>query len=289
MWWSGRTDGLERYDWRIDVRGEHCMTKCLILAVACLAGASATAQVPASSAPATANGALERIVTGVPFSAESVTAFVQTASDGSHITHTTTAVVARDSSGRTRYSQNLSPLLAGRERVLTIIRDPAAGIRYVIESNEKVARREPIRGESIRAAQPVSPQDAAMKIARQALGSTVEARSSLDRARDIHPDVTALGDQTIEGVAATGAKASAVIPAGQIGNEKPLTFTSEAWYSRELSIVVMSKLSDPVLGDTTFRLTQLRRVEPGSDVFEVPAGYRIVGAGISPEPRGPRK
>jgi hypothetical protein len=70
-----------------------------------------------------------------------------------------------------------------------------------------------------------------------------------------------------------------------MGNEKPLTFTSEAWYSPELSIVLMTKLSDPVMGDTVFHLTQLRRVEPGPDLFEIPAGYRVTGTGISAEPK----
>src|SRR5260370_19860885 len=110
----------------------------LVLLIACLA-CKATAQVNSGT------GALERVVIGAPFSADSVTEIVQTASDGSHLKQATTAVVARDSNGRTRYSQNLSPLLPVGPRILTIIRDPVAGVRYWIDSDQKVVRRELIR------------------------------------------------------------------------------------------------------------------------------------------------
>jgi hypothetical protein len=231
---------------------------------------------------------LERVVTGGPFSAESVTEFLQTASDGSHVKHTTTAVVARDSNGRTRYSQNLSPLLPGAPRIFTTIRDPIAGIRYWIDPNQKVAQREFIRApasgnepRSSAGQESGTPQEAAIKVARQSLASLLSTSGGAAPGRSAHPDTTSLGDQTIEGVAATGARVSAVVPSGQIGNEKPLTFAAEAWYSQELRIIVMSKVSDPVLGDTTFQLTHLRRVEPDSSLFEVPSGYRITGAGAS--------
>jgi hypothetical protein len=102
--------------------------------------------------------------------------------------------------------------------------------------------------------------------------------------QSVRSDSTPLGDQVVEGVTASGARVSAVVPAGQIGNDKSLTFSSEAWYSPELGIIVMSKVSDPVTGDTNFQLTKLRRGEPNPDLFTVPAEYRIVGAGIPSEP-----
>ena len=124
------------------------MTKRTALVVASLACATAAAQVnsgitakPGAGSAATVTGALERVVTGAPFSAESVTEFFQTATDGSHVKQATTAVVARDSNGRTRYSQTFLPLLPGGPKVFTTIRDPVAGVRYWIDSNEKLARR----------------------------------------------------------------------------------------------------------------------------------------------------
>jgi hypothetical protein len=304
MWLLGRTGRRKRYDWLTDVNREHIYV-IRVLAFAGFMCAAATAQETfRAGAPATANGALERIVTDVPFSAESTTEFVQTAADGSHVKNAISAVVARDSRGRTRYGQNLSPLLPGGLRVLTIIHDPVAGVRYVIDSNKEVVQRQPIRtspsrpsegeggdrgtralADTGRSAQLFSSQDTAMKIARQLLASMLSARGNAGLDRSIQTEVTPLGDQTLDVVVATGARVRAMIPAGQIGNEKSLVFRSEAWYSHELSIVVMSRVIDPVLGETTFQLTHLRRVEPSSDLFEIPAGYRLTGEGTSSEPR----
>src|SRR5438105_11627217 len=119
------------------------MSKLVFLTFIGLAASTADAQGNSTvGSPATANGAFERIVTGAPFSAESTTEVVQTAVDGSHVKRTTTAVVARDSQGRTRYSQNLSLLLPGGPRFLTFIRDPVTGVRYLMDSHDTVARRE---------------------------------------------------------------------------------------------------------------------------------------------------
>ena len=269
------------------------MSKHTFMTVFGLAAGIAAAQGNSTpGSPATANGAFERNVTGVPFSAESVTELVQTAVDGSHVKRTTTAVVARDSQGRTRYSQNVSLLLPGGPRVLTFIRDPVAGVRYLMDSRETVARREPIPTASAARAgttggQPWSPQEAAIKVARQSVRSMLSSRSAT-LSQTVLSDATPLGDQVVEGVTAAGAKVSAVVGAGVIGNDKPLTFSSEAWYSPELSIIVMSRVSDPIMGDTNFQITKLRRGEPNPELFAVPATYRIVGAGIAAEPEPQR-
>jgi hypothetical protein len=150
-----------------------------------------------------------------------------------------------------------------------------------MDSRETVARREQIppgRG-SVAGVQQWSPREAAIKVARQSVRSMLDARNAA-LWQTLHTDATPLGEQIVEGVTASGAKVSAVVPAGQIGNDKPLTFSSEAWYSPELGIIVMSKVSDPVAGDTNFQLTKLRRGEPSADLFAVPAGYRIVGEGL---------
>src|SRR5258708_26223530 len=117
-------------------------------------GCTAAAQVNSSNAsPATTKGALERLVTGAPFSAESKTEIVQTLADGSHVKRVKVDVVARDSSGRTRYSKSLTPLTPGGLRVLTFIRDRVAGVRYLMDSKETVARREQLPTASLIAKQ----------------------------------------------------------------------------------------------------------------------------------------
>jgi len=85
----------------------------------------------------------------------------------------------------------------------------------------------------------------------------------------------ALGTQMIEGVQAEGTRVTVTIPAGEIGNERPIEIVSERWYSPELQMVIMSKHSDPRSGETTYQLTNINRSEPAKSLFEVPTGYTI--------------
>lgn len=84
-----------------------------------------------------------------------------------------------------------------------------------------------------------------------------------------------LGKQMIEGVEAEGTRSTITIPAGEIGNERPIEIVSERWYSPELQMVVMTRHSDPRTGETTYKLTNINRTEPVKSLFEVPAGYTI--------------
>ena len=72
---------------------------------------------------------------------------------------------------------------------------------------------------------------------------------------------------------------SHTIPAGEIGNEKPIVITSERWFSPELHVVVFAKTSDPRAGETTYRLANVKSAEPSAELFKVPADYRTRGDG----------
>ncbi len=84
-----------------------------------------------------------------------------------------------------------------------------------------------------------------------------------------------LGKQNIGGVEAEGTKTTVTIPAGEIGNERPIEIVSERWYSLELQAVVMTRHIDPRFGENSYRLANIDRTEPARSLFEVPAGYRI--------------
>ena len=84
-----------------------------------------------------------------------------------------------------------------------------------------------------------------------------------------------LGEQVIEGVTAKGTRTTTVIPAGAIGNELPITVTSEEWFSPDLKVLVMTKHADPRSGETTYRLTGITRGEPDASLFDLPAGVTI--------------
>lgn len=85
---------------------------------------------------------------------------------------------------------------------------------------------------------------------------------------------TALGSRSFDGVRADGTRTTWTIPAGRIGNEKPIEIVSERWYSPELMLVVASSHRDPRSGETNYRLTSLKRGEPDAALFTVPADYQ---------------
>jgi TonB family protein len=84
-----------------------------------------------------------------------------------------------------------------------------------------------------------------------------------------------LGRQTVEGVEADGVRETFTIPAGELGNERPINIVTERWYSPDLQVVVMSRHSDPRFGETTYRLTNINRAAPARSLFEVPSDYTI--------------
>ena len=72
-----------------------------------------------------------------------------------------------------------------------------------------------------------------------------------------------------------GTRHTITLPAGTIGNDRPIQTVSERWYSPELQTVTMTKHTDPRSGEDTFRLTNVLRGEPSPDLFQVPASYQF--------------
>jgi hypothetical protein len=85
-----------------------------------------------------------------------------------------------------------------------------------------------------------------------------------------------LGSQTMEGVFVTGVRTTRTIPAGQIGNDKPITIVTEVWTSPDLKTIVYSKRNDPRMGEQTFQLTNITRADPDVSLFTVPADFKVV-------------
>jgi len=84
-----------------------------------------------------------------------------------------------------------------------------------------------------------------------------------------------LGFKTIEGVRVQGTRATTTIPAGTIGNARPIEIVSERWFSPELQMPVLITRRDPRNGETTYRLTNILRGEQQDGLFTVPAGYEV--------------
>jgi hypothetical protein len=219
-----------------------------------------------------------KVVKGAPFSATASSESTQTLQDGTSIHRTTSSALYRDSQGRFRREVTLSgfgPLQAsGKPHTMITIGDPVAGAHYMLDPEQKVAHKmTPHKGGkggafSDEKAQAFE-QKMQKRIAKQEADGTVKKES--------------LGTQMINGVNAEGTRITHTIPAGQIGNDKPIQIVFERWYSPDLQIVVKSTRSDPRFGTTTYALTNVQRAEPSAALFTVPSDYTVKEGG----PGGP--
>jgi hypothetical protein len=79
----------------------------------------------------------------------------------------------------------------------------------------------------------------------------------------------------MEGLVVTGVRTTRTIPAGEIGNEKPINIVTEVWTSSDLKTIVYSKRNDPRIGEQTFKLANIVRAEPDASLFTVPADFKV--------------
>jgi hypothetical protein len=201
-----------------------------------------------------------KVIAGAPYSADMSNVSVQTLADGNTIQRTTTGHVARDSQGRTYEQITVTggPLGEKGPVTMTFITDPVAGYAYALNSNTKVATRH------------------ALKTPRAGTNSWQGPRGPRgDESSDANRVEKDLGTQNVNGVTAQGKSIARTIPAGAIGNAQPIVSTSERWYSPDLQIPVSAKNNDPRFGESTYSLTNIRRSEPPSSLFQVPSDYTI--------------
>ena len=86
-----------------------------------------------------------------------------------------------------------------------------------------------------------------------------------------------LGEQVLEGLLVQGTRMTDTIPAGTIGNERPIEIVTERWYSEDIDAMVLQRFFDPRFGETIYRLVNVVRGEPSPDLFQVPQGYELSG------------
>jgi len=207
-------------------------------------------------------------VKGAPYSATAITESTQTLRDGNKISRKATASVYRDGEGRTRREQTLSSIgpfsSSGQPTQMVFIHDPVAGVQYALDPQTRTAHK--------------------MKT-WSGPGPEHKAPSSTQVKTE------SLGTQTIEGIEAEGTRTTLTIPAGQFGNDRPIDIVSERWVSPALQVVVLSRHSDPRMGEHIYRLTNITRSEPARSLFDVPADYTVKEDSFNHGPggRGPRK
>lgn len=236
-------------------------------------------------------------IKNAPYTAKEVTESTQVLGDGNRIVNKTTASVARDSEGRTRREEEGFPVggLQAAGPKIVIINDPVAHAQYtfmpgnssssgaiVVNSGEGAGMGMGVGGSG----EPghTFRQVRVFNSSKNAAGNTEYATTNERGTKsyftvEVKPegdDVKheSLGTQVIEGVTAEGTRETRTIPAGKIGNEKPIVITVERWTSPDLQTVVLSKRNDPRFGETVFKLTDIVRSEPDSSLFQPPGNLK---------------
>jgi len=201
---------------------------------------------------------------------------------------------------------------AGQPAQTTFINDPVAGVNYILDSTNRTARKidysakmsaerkmvegmrartEGMRAKTIEGSTSQGERITTEKINIERAAADGEVRFEMRTAAPLgapgggavmmarvdskNTRKESLGKQTMEGVEVEGSRSITTIPAGEIGNEQPIEIVSERWFSPELQTVVMTRHSDPRMGETTYRLTNINRSEPARSLFEVPADFTI--------------
>jgi hypothetical protein len=227
-------------------------------------------------------------VLGAPYSATMTNEFVQTLSDGTHITQSTTGNVARDSQGRTRQDASLPAignLSAADAPHLVFIQDPVSHTAYTLNLTDKTAQKMPAAPMNVSI--PDGPNDGPRVVMRVEGSAPAGAMSpplpppGIMIQRTVKADqgnvsTEDLGTQSMQGVQVTGTRTTRTIPANEIGNDAPITIVTEVWTSPELKTIIYSKRSDPRMGEQTFQLTNIDRSEPDASLFTVPSDFKVV-------------
>lgn len=211
------------------------------------------------------------MVKGAPYSADAVDERIQTLADGNRIVNKRVTRLYRDGQGRTRQD-----LLAADGRVRTIhIVDPVAGVHYVLDPRTKIATRLPLPRLPNQPQVTVADGGSVRVQASSIVSRTVGNDTYVEVGGEAGGDCKTLSKKEIDGIKVEGCVKLSTIPAGRVGNEKPIELSNERWYSPELKLVLATTARDPRTGEARYRLEKMSRTEPDASLFKVPAEYKL--------------
>jgi hypothetical protein len=251
-------------------------------------------------------------VKNAPYSAQALSEQTQTLTDGNQIASKTSSMSYRDSAGRTRQEVRdaggavrsvtindavegvtyiLNPDTKSATRIDRISADKARARAEQLRKDGAAPREEIIVKRVERkdgeAGQPVR-ENVRIQISKElAAGHPMPGLERLERLGPMiagafgdmkwstRASTKDLGSKEIDGIKAQGKLLSYEIPAGEIGNRNPIVVSTETWFSPELQVTLLSRRSDPRVGERTYRLAGIRREEPPAALFAVPSDYTV--------------
>jgi hypothetical protein len=213
-----------------------------------------------------------------PYTAEFKTTRVQTLSNGTTISRETTTVEARDSQGRSLFSDTSTRNFDNQTITRTHIEDSIAGARIEWDSDKKKATviklpaQEQMHG-------CWAAQGGSFAIHYDGDHPLPPAEVIENRPKATHED---LGTATIQGVEAHGTRTTFLTPAGAAGNDQPLARVIEDWNAPSLHLQLRRIVDDPRTGKMDRELVNLTRGEPDAALFQIPEGYEVVNEDMVP-------
>lgn len=249
-------------------------------------------------------------VKGAPYSAEAVSESIQMLADGNRITHTSRSMQYRDSEGRTRTDNNLSPVgiwvPESRDVAISNINDPVSGEHFMLDHNRKSAVKSSLGPITAQPAPGAEAKEIRVEVKQRVqAGNPVFVSEGATFTHAVPPPPPAdvlvgpgpavmmfdaagpegasgmavkkesLGKRVIEGLECEGTRETLTIEAGKIGNERPIQTVTERWYSSRLRQDVLRKTTDPRFGEMTYKLTRITQSEQPRSLFEIPSDYRV--------------
>src|SRR5215475_3857602 len=224
-------------------------------------------------------------VKNAPFSGEMVVESIQTLADGNRIVRRTNIIIHRDGEGRIRRETSFKIWDASsgayKEHITIQVSDPFGGQNFTLDPQNRTAHKFPVRPireiAGVTTSQAVTVGGIADRTA-VAPGTVSVPSLVMPLGRfgvNAETKNESLGSQMIEGVEAEGTRITHTIPAGAMGNERPIEATYERWRSKELQLDVLIKSVDPRSGESTQQMTKISRGEPDPALFEIPSDYTV--------------
>ncbi len=276
---------------------------------------SISSAIPGLSSPLGAQAAV-----GKPIYAEFITEHHQSFTDGNRISRSTFSRIYRDNQGRIRRESQLSlpGLPAGTAATFITIVDHQLGYGFVLDPQEMIAHRYELNAASPSYVARFNARGTGSAL-QQPTTTAADFASSASTSSQWHPHAFSahvhpagaddadfasaptmrinqpflaapnpvrtenLGEQLILGFRAHGTRVITTLPAGQIGNDRPIDIVSEQWFSPDLELVMRSLHRDPWAGEFTTTVTQVSRGDQPATLFEVPKPYKIIDAASEDE------
>jgi len=200
-----------------------------------------------------------------PFATTVNTEWIRQLPDGNSITLINHRTVARDSLGRIFQERAWFVANDGKHESTPYqieISDPVSHERYVCRTADHVCRLE----------QFFAPNFSVSRTAAPSPGPSGA------------PTIENLGTQNVSGLETIGTRETTLVETQTIGNEAPILERKEFWYSPQLGVNLITKRQDArFAAQQNFEVTNIALGEPDAQLFEVPAGYKVIDLRKPPE------